>query len=191
LYQADLEKARHGITQAEARVRYYRIEVDRAKALRQSGGVNQSELDRLDTERLNAEATVLVAKAATEQAKINLDFTKIYAPMAGRVSNLLAPGNVVRPNRTVLGTLITDDPIAIVVTIPETAALAMFKAGGAGPAATVGFADEEGYPHPARLESVSARSDPASGTVQLRFAMPATARRVLPGMTARVRLVTN
>ena len=51
-YEAELRRAEAGIGQAEARLRFYVIERDRARTLRQTGGVNQSELDRIEAERL-------------------------------------------------------------------------------------------------------------------------------------------
>jgi RND family efflux transporter MFP subunit len=184
-YEADLEKARHGITQAEARLRYFGLEVTRDKALRQTGGVNQQELDRAESERVAGEATVLIARAALDQAKLNLEFTKVLAPMNGRINNPLAVGSIVRANRYVLATLVADDPIVVAFDVDEKTALRLGKSGGT---ATVAFADETGFPHQGKIDSIGGEVDPKTGTLRLRLALPSGGRPVLPGMSAKVRV---
>ncbi|HEY1380389.1 MAG TPA: efflux RND transporter periplasmic adaptor subunit [Gemmataceae bacterium] len=187
-YQAELDRAMGGVGPAEARLRFYVAELERAKHLRPTGGITQGEYDRLVAERANSEGMIQTARAAVEAAKVYLDYTRIVAPMRGRVSHPLAAGNVVRENRNVLATLVADDPVTVAVGVDEKTALRLLKGKGTGGPATVGFADETGFPHEARVEAVGVQADPATGTVQVRVVVPNPGRRVLPGMSARVRL---
>lgn len=187
-FEAELRRAEAAIGQAESRLKYYAAERKRAQMLIQTGGVNQSELERVDAERLNSEATLHSARAGVELARLNLEYTKINAPMAGRIGNLLAPGNVVRADRYVLGTLVADDPIVVAFAVDERTTLRLARAGGAGIPAAVAFAGDEGFPHQGKVDSVDVRADPNTGTIQWRVVLPNPDRHVLPGMSARVRL---
>jgi RND family efflux transporter MFP subunit len=188
-YQVELDRAVSGVAPAEARLKYYQTELARARGLRAGGGVSQGEYDRLDAERANSEGMVLSAKASVEAARLTLEFTKVAAPFSGRVAKPLAVGSVVRENRNVLATLVAGDPIVVAFGVDEKTTLRLLKGTGpvGGPAA-VGFADEDGFPHQGKVDRVDVRADPAAGVVQWRLVLPNPDRRVLPGMSARVRL---
>jgi RND family efflux transporter MFP subunit len=191
-YQAELDRARAGILQAEARVKWAHFEQERARRLFPTGGISQGELQQRDAEAATADANLLTAKANTELAKLNVEFTHVTAPIAGRVTHLLSPGNDVRADRYALGTLVADDPIAVVFDVDEKTTLRLLKAGpAAGGSAAVGFADETGYPHEGKVDSVAVQADPKSGAVRWRVLLPNADRRVLPGMSARVRLAAR
>jgi membrane fusion protein, multidrug efflux system len=190
-FEAELRRAEAGIGQADSRLKFYAVERKRALMLIQTGGVNQSELDRIEAERLNAEATLQSARAGVDLAKLNLEYTKVLAPMTGRVENPLAVGNVVRADRYSLGTLIADDPVVVAFSVDEKTTLRMLKAGGKAGAAAVGFADEDGFPHQGRIDHVGGEVDPKTGVVQWRLLLPNADRRILPGMFARVRLAAG
>jgi multidrug efflux system membrane fusion protein len=196
-YKAELERAQAGILQAEARLRYYTVERDRLVALRPTGGVNQSDVDRISAEKLAGEATLHTAKATAELAKLNLEFTRVVAPFAGRIRDPIAAGNVVRADRYTLGTLVADDPVHVLFDVDQKTAMQMRKsprpgglpAGGHLPlSAAVQFPGEDGFPHQAKVDESFASADPATGTVRWRIVLPNPERTVLPGMSARVRV---
>ncbi len=187
-FQLEVDRAQAGVAQAEARIKLYTAELARARSLRMTGGVTQGEFDRLEAERVGAIAGLDSARAGLELAKLYLDFTKVVAPMNGRVVRALAPGSVVRENRTAIGTLVADDPIAVAFGVDEKTTLRLLKSGRTGGKAAVGFADEDGFPHEGQVNSVEPRADPKTGVVQWRLVLPNPDRRVVPGMSARVRL---
>jgi multidrug efflux pump subunit AcrA (membrane-fusion protein) len=129
------------------------------------------------------------AKANVELARLNLDFAKVRAPMGGRITHPLAIGSVVRENRNVLATLVADDPLTVAFGVDEKTFLFMSKAQPTNVQASVGFADEEGFPHAAQFAETGVVADPTNHSVECRLVVPNPGRRVLPGMSARVRLV--
>jgi RND family efflux transporter MFP subunit len=187
-YQAELERAIGAIGPAEARIKYYLAELERARVLRPTGGVSQGEFDRLEAERANWVGTLHSAKAAVDLARLNLEYTKVLAPMRGRISHPLAAGNVVRQNRYVLATLVADNPVTIAFGVDEKTMLWLMKAQPTAAQATVGFGDEDGFPHAAQIVEMGVEADPISHSVECRLVVPNAGRRVLPGMSARVRL---
>lgn len=188
-YEVELRRAEAGIAQAQARLKFYEVERLRVRTLVQTGGVNQSEVDRIEAERLNSEATLQQARAGLDLAKLNLEYTKVLAPIDGRIGNPIAAGNVVRADRYALGTLVADDPVIVAFAVDEKTTLNLLKAGrAAGTAAAVGFAGEDGFPHQGKIDSVDVTADPKTGSVQWRLTLPNADRRVLPGMFAKVRL---
>ena len=190
-YQAELERAIAGIGPAEARIKYFVAEVERMRILRATGGVSQGEFERLDADRATAVGALQAAKAAVDLARLNLDYSKVTAPMRGRVTHPLAAGSVVRENRNVLATLVAVDPVTIAFSVDEKNLLRLLKGQPAETRATVGFADEDGFPHQCRVEQVGVVADPASHVVECRVVVPNAGRRVLPGMSARVRLAVG
>jgi RND family efflux transporter MFP subunit len=187
-YQAELEHAIGAVGPAEARIKYYLAELERARVLRPAGGVSQGEFDRLESERANWVGNLRSAKAAVESARLNVEYTKILAPMRGRIAHPWDAGNVVRQNRYVLATLVADEPVTIAFGVDERTMLRLLKGQAAETKATVGFADEDGFPHQGKMEQVGVIADPATRLVECRVVMPTVGRRVLPGMSARVRL---
>jgi RND family efflux transporter MFP subunit len=106
-YQADLEKAQAGVALAQAWLKQADADYQRRKALSGRGGVSPADLDRAAGERDVAKARLRAAKAALEAAMLTLSFTKVHAPMAGRIGRrLLDPGNLVRADETHLATLV-------------------------------------------------------------------------------------
>jgi membrane fusion protein, multidrug efflux system len=188
-YEIEVRRAEAGIAQAQARLKFYEVERQRVRALVPTGGVNQSEVDRIEAERLNSEATVQSARASLDLAKLNLEYSRVTAPMDGRIGNPLALGNVVRADRYTLGTLVADDPVIVTFAVDERTTLQILKGGGAArAAAAVAFTGEDGFPHKAKIDNVDVTADPKTGTVQWRVLLPNADRQVLPGMFAKVRL---
>ena len=95
-YEASLAEAEARLAEAEAAAQLSHSELERAELLREQGHISQS---ILDTRRQNAaidEASIASARAATERAKLDLEFTQIHAPVTGRISDdFINEGNLV------------------------------------------------------------------------------------------------
>ncbi len=86
---------------AEAKVQQATVNTDRLKRLHASGAVGQEELNRVTDERVEAEARVQIARTGLEMAKLQLDFTRVRAPMDGRVGRrLLDVGGLAKADET-------------------------------------------------------------------------------------------
>jgi RND family efflux transporter MFP subunit len=139
--------------------------------------------------------------AAVTLAKINLGYTRITAPFAGRIDrHLVDPGNLVGSSgaATKLATLEQIDPAFVYFSVNERDVLRVRAAARAAghpinaelPAipVTLGLQTEEGYPHAGVLDFAGTGLDTGSGTLQLRAVVPNPQRIFLPGLFARLRI---
>jgi RND family efflux transporter MFP subunit len=194
-YQAELDRARAEVARCEARLRGAAAAVDRA-----GKAASPEEADRLRAEREDAEAAQRVARADLELRKLNLEFTKVAAPVGGLAGRRLVDvGNLVKADDTLLTTLVSLDPAYAAFDVDERTLLRLLRlARGGVPGAPrdmrrpvqVGLADEEGFPHRGVLDFIDNRVDPNTGTVRARAALPnpGPGRLLRPGLSLRVRL---
>jgi len=198
-YAAAADAARADAVRAEARVALARQELARAEQLIAARAVSQGEMDVRRMEAQQADADLLAAKARQAQAELDLGFTRVTAPFAGRAgAALVKPGNVVNANQTLLTTLVSVDPIYVTFTGDERAYLRyqeLARNGSRGSSrdtanpVLVGLANEDGFPHEGRMDFLDNALDPQSGTIRARAVLPNPDGVFTPGLFARVRLL--
>jgi len=169
-YDAAAAAAAADATRAEARVALAQQELKRAEALISDRAISQGELDQRRMEAQQAEADVLAARANARQSRLNLEFTRVHAPFAGRAGEaLVKPGNLVAPNETLLTTLASVDPVYVSFVGDERAYLRyqeLVRSGNRESPRTsptpvlVGLANEDGFPHEGKMDFVTIRSIP-------------------------------
>ncbi len=194
-----LDAARADLARAEARVTLARQELERAGKLIEARAISQGELQGRQGEMQQADADVLAAKARLAQAELNLSFTRITAPISGRIGEALVnQGNLVSPGESLLTTLVSVDPVYVVFEGDEQAYLryqAMDRAGARKSSrdtpnpVLVGLADEDGYPHQGVMDFVDNAVNPDTGTIRGRAVLPNPDGVFTPGLFARVRLL--
>jgi RND family efflux transporter MFP subunit len=197
-YQAELDRAKAQLVLGEARLQRTDAEVKRARALLDRKVLSQEDYDKALGERREAEAGVAIARAGLEAARLTLEFTKVTAPLSGRIGRrLVTPGNLVRADETLLATIATQDPMFVYFDIDERTWLRLRRAVQAGtikPLAgsdlpvRLGLADEDGFPREGRLTFADVRADPNTGTVRLRATVANKDGLLVPGLFVRVRL---
>jgi RND family efflux transporter MFP subunit len=194
-YRAELERAQAKLTAAEAGLKLAGADRTRARNLVESKALSREELDRLELKAVQAESEVRVARAAVELAKLNLDYTKIIAPIDGHISRrYFDPRNLVKADETVMGTLFHTDPIYVYLDIDERNLLRLRRAWreakleSAKVPVQVALVDEEGFPHQGTLDHVAGRVDPKTGTLRLRAVIANPRKEFLPGFFVRCRL---
>lgn len=185
---AELEATLEG---ARARRDFLQSEVERVEALQEDNFATESRLDELQSQRVDAAATVAETEARLRSARLDLDFTTIVAPFAGRTGFADAdPGDLVTAGETRLTELIQYDPIAVEFR-PSAAELAAIDAATAATDA----------PLPLRLE-LEGRDEPVTGellgrdaafevttnTVRMRGEVANADHALVPGQFARVTL---
>jgi membrane fusion protein, multidrug efflux system len=198
-YAAAADAARADLARAGARIALAQQELTRAESLISARAVSQGELDERRMEFLQAEADKLSAQARLTQAELNLGFTRIRAPFAGRAGGaLVKPGNLVTPNESLLTTLVSVDPVYVTFTGDERAYLRYQELAREGNRQSsrdarnpvlVGLANEEGYPHKGEMDFVDNAMNPATGTIRARAVLPNPDGVFTPGLFARVRLL--
>jgi multidrug efflux system membrane fusion protein len=192
-FQAEVARAEAVLAGTRAQLALARTELERAEALFADRATSKREFDDARTRVTTLESQTGVNQAALAVARLNLGYTRIAAPIAGRVSKAeVTAGNLVQienPNAPVLTTIVSQDPIYVSFEANEQAYLKYVAKGRGGALQVqVGLADEAGFPHGGRLEFVDNRVDPASGTVRMRAVLKNPDGRFTPGLFARVKL---
>ena len=196
-YQADLARAEAVLEQARTRAQLAAQELERAKRLVTTQAISREELDARTSGVAESGGAVRAAEAAVENARLNLEWTTVRAPISGRVGRAeITEGNLVQsgpPSPSLLTTIVSLDPIYVYFDSDEQAYLKYVAAtrthSGAGALSVqVGLANETGYPHQAKVDFVDNRVDRSAGTIPVRAVLPNPNHLFAPGLFARVRL---
>jgi RND family efflux transporter MFP subunit len=197
-YAAERDKARAQLAQARSQLQLARSERDRATKLLAQHAISQEEFDTRSSGLEQGQANVEAAQAALDAAALNLDFTRVTAPISGRISRaLVTSGNFVTNGQTPLTTLVSLDPIYVTFDGDEQEYLKYIKvareaaadAGGARNPVQVGLANESGFPHPGVMVFVDNALDPMTGTIRSRALLENHDREFTPGLFARIKLL--
>jgi len=199
-YAAEVDRAEAQVVAAQARLSLATNELDRGRQLWDSRTVSQRELDqRLNAQR-EADANLRAAQAALQSSKLNLDYTQVRAPVAGRVGRLeITVGNLVAagPGAPVLTTLVSVNPIYASFNADEDVVMRALKALGAdarahtqldGIPVQMTTVSSDGAPTEGRLQLIDNQVDARSGTVRVRAVFDNTDGGLMPGQFARLRM---
>ncbi len=197
-YQAVLDKANAVLAASQAQLIDSQATLERNEILFKKKAVTPQDLNDATAERDKAKASVMGAKAEIEQAKINLNYTRIEAPITGEIGrSLIDAGNLVGSgDNTLLTTIVTMDPIYVYFDASERLLLEALKKKQTphekNPLKVfVGLSNEEGYPHQGVLDYASNKVDPGTGTIQLRAVFENKKGLLFPGVYVRVRVPGN
>ena len=189
-YQAEASRAEAVALAAQAKADLAKVELDRAVKLVAEKAIAQREVEEKAASAKELEASARAAQAAYHSAKLNLDFTRVHAPINGRVSKAeVTSGNLVDAN-VVLTSVVADNPIYASFDGDEDTFLNVGKLARKGEpvAVRIGLANESGFPHEGKLEFVDNRIDPATGSVRMRALLNNADQALSPGLFARVQL---
>jgi RND family efflux transporter MFP subunit len=197
-YRATFDQADASVHQAEANLRTLELNQRRANEMFSRGAIGREEFDKVTGDRDAMAAQVRLAAAQRETARLNLEWTKVTAPFAGRISRqLIDPGNLVVKDQTALTTIVSLDPMYVYFDVDERTLLTVRRLVRERKArsyreATLpvycGLSDEEGFPHEGKINFADNQVDPATGTLKCRGEFPNADRLLSPGLFARVRL---
>jgi membrane fusion protein, multidrug efflux system len=192
-YQAEVDRLAAQLAAAKAHVSYVQSDWERAQRLIGDHAIARRDYDEKQNAALEAAANVRAANAALEAARINLSYTRIVAPVTGRVSRAeMTVGNVVSAGASAapLTTLVSVSPIYAAFEIDEQAYLHYMRGAHDNrkiPVA-IGFANEAGYSRAGVIESIDNRLDMATGTIRVRARLDNHDGTLAPGLYARVRV---
>lgn len=188
-YQASYDQAAAQLKNAQATVQSTRLKSQRYAALVKENGVSQQDADDAKAAYLAAVASVAQYQAALETARINLAYTQVRAPIAGRIGiSSVTPGALVTASQTdALATLRALDPIYVDLTQSSAQLLKLRRQQAAlqrGAVTPVAIKLEDGTPyvHAGKLELTEVAVDEATGSVTLRAVFPNPEHELLPGM---------
>jgi RND family efflux transporter MFP subunit len=205
-YQTAVNRAEGDIARLRANLTRAGAEVARTQRLRPSGAVSEREVDTATGSKGATEGELVAAQAQLEKARLDLQFTRVTAPIAGRASRAeITAGNLVvvgADGGPVLTTIVSINPVWVYFDIDEPSLLRLREAEyrRTGRPLTpeniaslqipveIGLANETGFPHTGTIDFVDNRVDPATGTMRVRAVLQNDEGLFSPGFFARVKL---
>jgi RND family efflux transporter MFP subunit len=193
-YEAAYAQAKAQTAHAMAALADARVELQRSDALFAAHATSQQDVDTRGAAERTAEADVAATQAAERTAALNLDFTRVTAPISGRASDSKAmPGNLVTQDTTVLTTIVGLDPIRFRFTGPEAQFLKYKRQDligqGRQPPVQIRLQDETAYRWPGKLAFVDNAFDVSSGVMSAYALVDNPKGFLTPGMFGHLRLL--
>jgi len=195
-YEARVSRAEAELARAKAALQEAELELRRTRRLRGRNVTSEAELDAAVASEAQATAEVLAAEASLAEARLDLDYTTIHAPVSGRVGRAAySVGDLVGPESGPLATLATLDPIHVYWQVPEDIILDFRRRNvqraqrGEEPesvSARLRFRDGSLYEHEGVWDFLDNRVDPTTGTQTARAVFPNPDALLLPGQYATV-----
>jgi membrane fusion protein (multidrug efflux system) len=199
-YRAAVLTARGQLAQAEANIRATQLQTDRYQQLVAVKGVSQQDADNAAAAAAQAKAAVVTQRGTLNTAEVNLDFTRIRAPISGRIGrSLFTPGALVEAGQSsALATIQRIDQVYVDVTQSASELLSLRAAMNGGDVTLpppdsarvqLILPDGQTYPEEGVLRFAEVTVDPTTGAVVLRATFPNPNGVLLPGLYVRARVI--
>jgi RND family efflux transporter MFP subunit len=199
-FQNSVAQARGTLAQAKANLAFAEADLDRAKQMLK-GIITEQTFDQRTQAFRGAQASVAANEAAVKQAELDLDFTELRAPVAGRIGDRrVSPGNLVTGGTgttTMLASIVSLDPIRFEFTMDEASYLRYERFSKSGKDVTgrdggvnveLKLLDEKDFVHHGAMDFVDNAIDRSSGTIRGRAVFANPDMVFTPGMFGRVRV---
>ena len=189
-FQAEAERADAAARSARAKAELAKLELTRAERLLGDKAIAQREYDASASAQKELEANARAAQAQNETAKLNLGYTRVVAPIDGRVSKAeITLGNLVDASSILTSVVSLERIYASFDGDEDTYLRVRSQAHSAQPVTVrVGLANEEGFPHEGKLEFVDNQLDTRAGSVRMRATFANKDDVMAPGLFARVQI---
>ncbi|MES2105720.1 MAG: efflux RND transporter periplasmic adaptor subunit [Pseudomonadota bacterium] len=193
-YAAEVARVQAQLAAAEARAAYTASDVARGERLLADNAIARRDYEEKQNASREAAANVLAAQAALKAARLNLEYTQITAPVAGRISRAeVTVGNVIAVGTSSppLSTLVSVSQVYASFDVDEQSFLKYVNPAQAKNTQVpvfLGLANEDGYSRQGKVSSIDNRIDTSSGTIRVRAVFDNQDGLLLPGLYARIRL---
>ncbi|MFM7084594.1 MAG: efflux RND transporter periplasmic adaptor subunit [Hyphomicrobium sp.] len=200
-FELAVETAKADLARTTAQVQLANEEVERARPLLQSGAVTGRDFDQRNAALSVARAGQQSAEASLRNAMLNLEWTKVVAPINGRISDRkVDAGNLVNGgvgSTTILAIIVTTDPLHFIFDISESDFLRYQRLSTTGGGMSsenqkspvkIRLADEKDYSHEGTLNFIDNTLNPRSGTLRVRAIIANASGLLQPGLFGRVAL---
>jgi RND family efflux transporter MFP subunit len=201
-FQNALDQARGNLSQAKANLAFAESDLARGQQLVRDRTITEQAFDQRTQSAKSAAASVQAQEAAVRQAELDLQFTELRAPVSGRIGDRrISPGNLITGglagNTSLLGTIVSIDPIRFEFTFDESAYIRYERFSGGGKEVTgrdgnvvvaLRLIDETDFKHSGYMDFVDNVIERASGTIRGRATFSNPNALFTPGMFARIRI---
>lgn len=190
-YKIVVEQRRAELAAAEATQKNAENDFDRKKSLVKRNDVSQASLDQSEAAMASARADVLHAQAALRAAKLDLNYTEIRSPIAGRTSRArYSVGNLLNESSEPLATVTSYDPIYVTIKVSEEQLISARERGidldNPDFAPSLLLSDGSSYPFEGKFDFLAAKVDEGTDTISVRAEFPNPKRILLPGQFVSV-----
>ena len=185
------------VAQSQTRLQRLNSQYRRGKQLVATKSITEEQFEQLGFDQAEAESSLAAAKAAKEMADLNLEYTRVLAPMSGTISNRrVDPGNVVKADDMSMATIVKLNPIYAYFDINERTVLHLRRMMDEGKIESaekarlkvgVALADEEAPSHEGTIDFVDSQVDAATGTLHVRATIENPSKLLSPGLFVRLR----
>lgn len=200
-YEAVVQRMEALVASAKSRVELTAKELENVSKLQVNGAISAEDFERRSKAAADAAGQLRAAEAELRQAQLDLEFTQIRSPIAGRVSDArVTKGNLVddgADKSNLLTTVVSLDPIYCHIDVDERSVLKYRQLHREGVRMSAQFgrveaemalALENGFPHKGYIDFVDNALDPTTGTIRARAVFPNPDKLMAPGFFARVRV---
>jgi len=201
-FQNTFDQARANLETAKANVVFTQADLGRGQQLLRDRTISEQIFQQREQAFRNAQAAVAANEAMVRQAELDLDYTELKAPIAGRIGDRrVSPGNLVTGgtggSTTLLATIVSIDPIRLEFTFDEASLLRYQRIANGGKSDATGLGgtavrlrllDETEFSHYGRMDFVDNAIDRATGTIRGRAQFSNADGLFTPGMFARVQV---
>jgi len=190
-FEAAVEQAQGALEKAQGALQNATVQRQRAEDLLKTSAGSVAIRDQRVAEEKGAQGDETTAAANLKTAQINLGYTEIKAPIAGRIGRTkLTKGNVVGPDTGVLVQIVSDDPMYVTFPVSQREFLALktnrLPTDGSAPLVSLRFSDGSTYEQKGRVDFVDVSVERATDTVLVRATLPNPAGKLLDGTLVRV-----
>ena len=204
-FQNALDQSRASLEQARANLAYAEADLARAQNLIGGRVISEQTLEQRTQAKRVAEANVSAQEAALRQAALDLEFTELRAPLAGRIGDRrVSPGNLVTGGTTgtttLLATIQSTDPMRFEFTLDEASYLRYLRLAKTAPdlandggqmPVKLKLLDEKTFTHAGRMDFVDNAIDRSTGTIRGRAVLANPDGTFTPGMFARIQVAAG
>lgn len=199
-YQAAVQSAQADLVKARANLKSIEAKATRYADLVKINAVSRQDYDDVVASLDQAKAEIMVAQAAVETARISLNYTKVYAPIDGRIGkSSVTEGALVTANQsTSMATITQLDPIYVDVSQSSSELMRLRNAVSAGlvqqkqadqaPVTLTLDGSSQAYDQPGQLQFSDVTVDQTTGSVQVRAVFPNPRKELFPGLFVRARV---
>ncbi|WP_293796963.1 efflux RND transporter periplasmic adaptor subunit [uncultured Bosea sp.] len=190
-FEAAVEQAQGALEKAQGALQNATVQRQRAEDLLRTNAGSAAVRDQRVAEEKGAQGDETTAAANLKTAQINLGYTEIKAPIAGRIGRTkVTKGNVVGPDSGVLAQIVSDDPMYVTFPVSQREFLALktnrLPTDGTAPLVTLKFSDGSTYDQKGRVDFVDVSVERSTDTVLVRATLPNPTGKLLDGTLVRV-----